>query len=92
MKDLIKRPKTAFLLLTVFIVSGIIGAVCRHCNEEIHYLESFFPDSFAAQEAFYASGIEPIRIMIISLPLVLIIFTCLDLLGIFRSENTKGGQ
>jgi hypothetical protein len=92
MKDIIKHPKTAFLLLTVFIVIGIIGAVCWHSIEEIHYLKSFFPESFTVQEAFYASGIELIKIIIISLPLVLIIFTCLRLLGIFRSENIKGGQ
>ena len=87
MKDIIKRPKTAFLLLAVVIATGVIVAVCWHSVEEIHYLKSFFPGSFTVQEAFYASGIELIKIIIISLPLVLIIFICLHLLGIFRSEN-----
>ena len=92
MKDIIKHPKTAFLLLTVFIVIGIIGAVCWHSIEEIHYLKSFFPDRFTVQEAFYASGIELIKIILISLPLILIIFTCHHLIGIFRSEDIKGGK
>ena len=92
MKDIIKHPKTVVLVLTVFIAIAIIGAVCWHSVEEIHYLKSFFPDNFTVQESFYASGIELIKIIIISLPLVLIIFTCFHLLGIFRSENIKGGQ
>ena len=92
MKDIIKQPKTAFLLLAVVIAIGVIVAVCWHSLEEIHYLKSFFPGSFTVQEAFYASGIELIKIIIISLPLVLIIFICLRLLGIFRSENIKSGQ
>jgi hypothetical protein len=92
MKDIIKQPKTAFLLMAVVIAVGIIVAVCWHAVEEIHYLKSFFPGSFTVQEAFYASGIELIKIITISLPLVLIIFVCLHLLGIFRSENIKGGQ
>lgn len=92
MKDIIKHPETVFLLLTVFIAIAIIGAVCWHSVEEIHYLKSFFPANFTVQESFYASGIELIKIIIISLPLVLIIFTCFHLLGIFRSENIKGGQ
>ena len=91
MKDIFKPPKTAFLLMAVVFAIGIIVAVCWHSVEEIHYLKSFFPGSFTVQEAYYASGIELIKIIIISLPLVLIIFVCLHLLGIFRSENIKGG-
>jgi len=92
MRDIIKQPRAAFLLLTVVIATGIIVAVCWHSVEDIHYLKSFFPGSFTVQEAFYASGIELIKIIIISLPLVLIIFICLHLPGIFKSENFKGGQ
>lgn len=87
---MIKHPKTV-LLLIVFIAIGLVGAVCWHSVEEIHYLKSFFPESFTVQQAFYASGIELIKIIIISLPLVLIIFTCLHLFGIFRKENIKSG-
>ena len=87
---MIKHPKTV-LLLIVFIAIGLVGAVCWHSVEEIHYLKSFFPESFTVQQAFYASVIELIKIIIISLPLVLIIFTCLHLFGIFRKENIKSG-
>jgi hypothetical protein len=92
MKDIIKQVKAALLLLAVVVAIGIIAAVCWHSVEEIHYLKSFFPGSFTVQQAFYASGIELIKIIIVSLPLVLIIFICLHLLGIFRGKNTKGGQ
>ncbi len=91
MKDIIKQPKTAFLLLALVIATGVIVAACWHSLEEIHYLKSFFPGSFSVEEAFYASGIELIKIIIISLPLVLVIFICLRLLSLFRSENIKGG-
>lgn len=92
MKDILKQPRAAFLLLAVIGAMGIIVAVCWHSVEEIHYLKSFFPGSFTIQEAFYASGIELIKIIIIALPLVLIIFICLHLFDILRNENIKGGQ
>ena len=92
MKDIIQQPKAAFLVLVVVIVIGIMVAVCWHAVEEIHYLKTFFPDSFTVQEAFYASGIELIKTMIIGLPLVLILLICLHLLGISKKENIKGGQ
>lgn len=84
MKDIIKQPKAAFLLAAIVIAIAAIVAVCWHSLEEIHYLKSFFPDSFSVEQAFYAGGIELIKIMVISLPLVLIIFICLRLLSIFR--------
>jgi len=89
MKDIIQQTKTALLLLAVVTAIGIIVAVCWHSVEEIHYLKSFFPGSFSVQEAFYASGIELIKIIIISLPLVLIIFICLYLLGSLGRKSTK---
>jgi hypothetical protein len=89
MKDIIKQSRAAYLSLVVVIAVGIIVAVCWHSVEEIHYLKSFFPGSFSVQQAFYASGVELIKIVIISLPLVLIIFICLHLLGIFSGEHIK---
>jgi len=89
MKDLIKQPKAAFLMLAIVIAIGIIVAVCWHSVEEIHYLKSFFPGSFTIEQAFYASGIELIKIIIISLPLILIIFICLNLISTFGGKNIK---
>jgi len=60
--------------------------------DEIHYLKSFFPDRFSVEEAYYASRIELIKVIIISLPLALIIYVCLRLLDIFRNQNNEGGQ
>jgi hypothetical protein len=58
----------------------VIFAICLHSLEEIHYLKSFFPDQFTVEEAFYASAIELIKILIITLPFVLLVATGLFLL------------
>ncbi len=63
------------LILKIGIAAGVIAysAICWHSIEEIHYLKSFFPAKFTVEEAFYASGIELIKIMIIGIPFLLII-------------------
>lgn len=62
-----------FLIALVTLTVVAIGAVCLHSLEEIHYLKSFFPRSFTVQEAFFASALELIKVIIIALPLLLII-------------------
>jgi hypothetical protein len=62
-----------FLIALVTLAVVAIGAICLHSLDEIHYLKSFFPRSFTVQEAFYASALELIKVIIISLPLLLII-------------------
>jgi hypothetical protein len=62
-----------FLITLVTLAVAAIGAVCLHSLEEIHYLKSFFPRSFTVQEAFYASALELIKVIIIALPLLLIL-------------------
>ena len=64
-------------ILLVFIALAAITAVCLHSLEEIHYLKSFFPSSFTVQEAFYAAALELIKVVIITIPLVLVIAVCL---------------
>ena len=59
------------------ICIAIIGAVCLHSVEEIHYLKTFFPRTFTVEEAFYASGIELMKVLIISIPLSLVVALCL---------------
>jgi len=66
-----------FPILLVFIALAAITAVCLHSLEEIHYLKSFFPSSFTVQEAFYAGALELIKVVIITIPLVLVIAVCL---------------
>jgi hypothetical protein len=70
------------------IVSGwiLFTAVCWHSITEIHYLKSFFPMQFSVQDAFYASAIELIKIVIIGLPIVVIIATGLNLLGKVKKD------
>lgn len=46
----------------------IVSAVCWHSVEEIHYLKTFYPKQFTVEEAFYASGVELVKVLIISLP------------------------
>ncbi|MGO9569588.1 MAG: hypothetical protein ACLP5H_18815 [Desulfomonilaceae bacterium] len=46
----------------------IVSAVCWHSVHEIHYLKSFYPQQFSVEEAYYASGVELIKVLIISLP------------------------
>ena len=66
-----------FPILLVFIALAAITAVCLHSLEEIHYLKSFFPSSFTVQEALYAAALELIKVVIITIPLVLVIAVCL---------------
>jgi hypothetical protein len=81
--------KAGRVLLIVLVTLAVtaIGAVCLHSLEEIHYLKSFFPRAFTVQEAFYASAIELIKVIIIALPLLLII--SVSLLFLPQRDNSK---
>ncbi|HEY7586169.1 MAG TPA: hypothetical protein VH866_06635 [Candidatus Deferrimicrobiaceae bacterium] len=63
-------------------IAGVIlfSAVCWHSVEEIHYLKSFFPRQFSVQDAYYATAIELMKVIIIGLPIALIIAVSLYLL------------
>jgi len=50
----------------------VVSAVCWHSIEEIHYFKTFYPKQFSVEEAFYASAVELVKVIIISLPLILI--------------------
>jgi hypothetical protein len=78
-----------FLIALVTLAVAAIGAVCLHSLEEIHYLKSFFPPAFTVQEAFYASAIELIKVLIIALPLGLIISVSLLFLWHLDKDKTK---
>ena len=81
-----KRKQSAFLAAVIILSLIIIVAVCWHSVEEIHYLKSFYPKRFSVQEAFYASSVELVKVVIISLPLFLIIATALYSLRHFRKK------
>ena len=67
--------KTYQIVITALIVISVVilSAVCWHSIEEIHYLKSFFPKHFTMQEAMYASIVELIKIVIISVPFLFIV-------------------
>jgi hypothetical protein len=73
MKGTTGNALKVFLIAIMTLAIAAVGAVCLHSLEEIHYLKSFFPHTFTVQEAFYASAIELIKVLIIALPLLLII-------------------
>ena len=85
-----KHSRDLLLYLVIFTGTGIYSFICFHSVEEIHYLKSFFPVKFTVQEAFYASAVELIKVMIIGIPFLLFISICLVLS--WRIRKDKDGQ
>ena len=81
------RILRATILSAVGISLFVISAVCWHSVEEIHYLKTFFPRQFSVEEAFYAAGVELIKVVIISVPFIGIMIIGLCLL-LFYKRNT----
>ena len=73
--------KLAIIFSVIFIF-----AICFHSLEEIHYLKSFFPQTFTVEEAFYASVVELIKIVILSIPFLLVIGLGMYFLNYRRQE------
>jgi hypothetical protein len=81
------RSKQLLILSAISISIIVVAAVCWHSVEEIHYLKSFFPQQFSVQEAFYASGVELIKVVIISIPFFFIAATGLWLLQYWKRNS-----
>lgn len=78
-----------FLILSAIAISiVVIAAVSWHSVEEIHYLKTFYPDSFSVEEAFYASGVELIKVFLIGLPLFLVMGLGLYLLRHYKDKGS----
>jgi hypothetical protein len=77
------------LLLSLAIVMSIliVAAVCYHSLEEIHYLKSFYPKQFTVEEAFYASGVELIKVVVIGVPFFLVLWVSLCLLKTLSDKD-----
>ena len=78
-------------ILLKFLIAAALAAttaVCLYSLEEIHYLKTFFPRTFSVEEAFYAGGLELFKVVVITVPLLLLIFVCLFLL-LPRCDNSK---
>ena len=65
--------KKAGIAIVVIGCLVVIAAVSWHSVEEIHYLKTFYPETFTVEEAYYASKVELVKVAIISLPLVVVI-------------------
>jgi len=65
----------------------IVSAICWHSVGEIHYMKSFYPKQFTVEDAFYASAVELVKVLIISLPFCLIIAISLYLLRHFDKKS-----
>ena len=63
----------AIIIICLFTIFG----VAKHSVDEIHYLKRFYPPEFTVEEAYYASKVELIKVIITSVPLVVLIFTAL---------------
>lgn len=64
----------------------VFSAVSWHSVEEIHYLKTFYPDHFTVEEAFYASGVELIKVILIGLPLLIVVGAGLYVLRCFKTK------
>ena len=72
--------KRLLLSLAIILSILIVAAVCYHSLEEIHYVKSFYPKQFTVEEAFYASGVELIKVVVIGVPFFLVLWVSLCLL------------
>ena len=68
-----KRTWQGLILSVIASCVIVIAAVSWHSVEEIHYLKTFYPKQFTVEEAFYASGVEIIKVILIGLPLFFVI-------------------
>ena len=88
--DKMKNIKQIVLYLLIFVGVIAYSAICYHSVEEIHYLKSFFPRQFTVEQAYYATVIELIKVIIIGIPFFLIIGLCLVVLWREQKQNPFG--
>jgi hypothetical protein len=82
-----KRKRNILIGSAIAASILVVSAVCWHSVQEIHYLKTFYPEQFSVEEAFYASAVELVKVIIISLP-----FTLVAICGIWllcRSTKDK---
>ena len=84
---LMKKTYSIFLCAIIILGAALISAVCWHSVGEIHYLKSFFPNRFSVEEAYYASVVELIKVVVIALPIITVIGISLYVLRHFNKES-----
>ena len=82
-----KKTCSTIILSIMTLGIFVFSAVCWHSISEIHYLKSFFPRQFSVQDAYYASAIELIKVIIIGLPILFITASGIYLLRHFSRER-----
>ena len=75
-----KLKKKYILWAIVIICLLTIFSVSKHSVDEIHYVKRFYPPVFTVEEAYYASKVELIKVVIISVPLAVLAFVALFML------------
>ncbi|MEE9542931.1 MAG: hypothetical protein V3V95_04030 [Thermodesulfobacteriota bacterium] len=75
------KLKKKYILWAIIIICLLtIFGVARHSVDEIHYMKRFYPPEFTVEEAYYASKVEFIKVVITSIPFVLLTFVALFML------------
>ena len=80
------RTSKILILSAVGVSIVFVSAVSWHSVQEIHYLKSFYPQQFSVQDAFWASAVELIKVLIISIPFFLVIITGFCLLHYWKRK------
>ena len=78
------------LLIALTFSLVIVASASWHSLEALDHFKSFYPEQFTVTESFYASGVELIKVTIISLPFFLIVFVSLCLLRFSSGKNDQG--
>jgi hypothetical protein len=60
------------------------------CGDSL--LENFYPRQFTVEQAFYASGVELVKVLIIGLPCFFIMVAALGLLYAWRPKPPPGAE
>lgn len=81
------RISRVLILSAVGISVIIVSAVSWHSVQEIHYLKTFYPQQFSVEEAFYASAVELVKVLIISVPFFFIIVAGCCLLHSWKHKS-----
>ena len=81
------KPVRIFLVIAAVASFVVIAAASWHSVEEIHYLKTFYPAKFTVEEAHLAAEVELIKVLLISLPLVIVIAAALYLLRAGREKR-----
>ncbi|GMR04362.1 MAG: hypothetical protein BMS9Abin23_0258 [Thermodesulfobacteriota bacterium] len=76
----IKKAKSLIFMAAAIVSITVIFSVAWHSLDEIHYLKTFYPREFSVEEAFYASAVELVKVLVISIPFIVLLAASLYLL------------